>query len=267
MIDQAVGSILLEAIGVTRLFGGVTAVDSVDLAVRRGSVHGLIGPNGAGKTTLLNLIAGVFNVSAGELRFDGRAITGSTSAERARDGIRRTFQNLKLFLEMTSLENVAIGLHANTRSGFFDAVLHLPRHRSEERDILERSMEALKFVGLGGHAHLRASTLAYGHRRLLEIARGFVAQPALLLLDEPAAGLNETESAYVSDLIGRIRDQGTTTILVEHHMDVVMSVCDEITVLNHGRKLVTGTPTEVQEDSAVIEAYLGRAAGPDLART
>ena len=178
---------LLEAHGVTRLFGGLVAVDAVDFAVRRGSVHGLIGPNGAGKTTLLNLIAGVYGVSGGALRFCARDITRHSSAKRARAGI------LKLFGEMTALENVAIGLHADTRAGFFDTVLRTPRHRREERRILDRSMDALQFVGLAGLAHARAAALAYGHRRLLEIARAFVAGPALLLLDEPVAGMTRRE--------------------------------------------------------------------------
>jgi branched-chain amino acid transport system ATP-binding protein len=256
---------LLEAKDLTRRFGGVTAVDSVNMIVRRGSVHGLIGPNGAGKTTLLNLVAGVLKVSSGGLQFRQRDITALSTAERARSGIRRTFQNLKLFLGMSALDNVAVGMHADTRSGFLDAVLRSPRHRREERDIVERSIQSLELVGLSAQAHLRASALAYGHRRLLEIARAIVSDPTLLLLDEPAAGLNETESEHVSELIGRIRARGITVVLVEHHMDVVMSVCDEITVLNHGRKLASGTPGQIQEHPAVIEAYLGRAAEKELA--
>src|SRR5262245_60463692 len=210
MSAAAHGEWLLEVRGVTRRFGGLLAVDAVDLAVRRGSVHGLIGPNGAGKTTLLNLIAGVYRVSSGVLRFAAHDITQHSTAKRARDGIRRTFQNLKLFGEMTALENVAIGLHAQAHAGFFDAILSTPGHRREERGIRDRSMAVLHFVGLAGVAHARADALAYGHRRLLEIARAIVARPTLLLLDEPAAGLNVTEAAHVSELIARIRYDGTT---------------------------------------------------------
>jgi len=251
-------AMLLEARQITRRFGGLVAVDCVDIAVREGTIHGLIGPNGAGKTTLLNLIAGVFPVTAGALQFRGSDVTRSSAAQRARSGIRRTFQNLKLFRDMTALENTSIGVHAETHAGMFDALLHSPRHLREEREIIERAAAALDFVGLAAFAHARASTLAYGHRRLLEIARAIVARPALLLLDEPAAGLNKTEATSLTGLIRRIRTGGTTILLVEHHMDVVMSVCDEITALNYGRKLAHGSPAQIQDDAAVVEAYLGR---------
>jgi branched-chain amino acid transport system ATP-binding protein len=251
---------VLDAKGVTRLFGGLRAVEDVDFTITRGTVHGLIGPNGAGKTTLLNIVAGVFPLTSGVLRFCGQDITRRSSAGRARMGIRRTFQNVKLFAEMTALQNVAIGLHASTRCGFFDAVLRTPRSTREEESIVERSTQALRFVGLDAFAGARAAALAYGHRRLLEIARAIVAMPLLLLLDEPAAGLNQTEAAHVSALIARIRAAGTTVVLVEHHMDVVMQVCDEVTVLNYGRKLASGTPAQIQDNPAVIEAYLGQSA-------
>jgi ABC-type branched-subunit amino acid transport system ATPase component len=248
---------LLEAQALSRRFGGLVAVDAVDLSVHAGSIHGLIGPNGAGKTTLLNLIAAALPASAGVLRFRGEDITRWSPARRAHAGIRRTFQNLKLFPEMTALQNAAIGLHAGTRCGIFAALARPPRQRREEREIAATAWRALEFVGLAAHQDMVAATLPYGHRRLLEIARAIVAQPALLLLDEPAAGLNRTEAASLSGLIRRIRQQGTTVLLVEHHMDVVMTVCDTITVLNYGRKLAQGTPLQIQQSAEVVEAYLG----------
>lgn len=249
---------LLEACAATRRFGGLVALDAVDMQVAPGTVHGLIGPNGAGKTTFLNIIAGAFPPSAGSLHLEGRDVTALAGDARARMGIRRTFQNLKLFPEMTALHNAAIGLHAETRAGVLAALIRPPAQRREEREIMARAAEALAFVGLSAQADRLAGTLAYGHRRLLEIARAFAPRPKLLLLDEPAAGLNPTEAAALTTLIARIRDAGTTVILVEHHMDVVMTVCDRVTVLNHGRHLATGTPAQIQADAQVIEAYLGQ---------
>lgn len=249
---------LLEARGVTRRFGGLVALDGADLVLRAGTVHGLIGPNGAGKTTFLNVIAGAFPSHGGTIRLAGQDITRFADERRARLGIRRTFQNLKLYAEMTALENAAIGLHAGTRAGIFPALLRPPSQRREEAMIAAEAAAALDFVGLGAMADTRAGALAYGHRRLLEIARAIAARPPVVLLDEPAAGLNETEAASLTGLIGRIRDRGTSVILVEHHMDVVMRVCDEVTVLNYGRPLASGSPEAIQSDPAVIEAYLGR---------
>jgi ABC-type branched-subunit amino acid transport system ATPase component len=250
---------LLEAAGLSRRFGGLAAVEAVDLRVERGAIHGVIGPNGAGKTTLLNVIAGALAPTRGQVTFRGADITRWDAARRAQAGIRRTFQNLKLFAEMSALENVTLGLHAGTRAGIFAALARTPGQRREEAKIHAAAERALEFVGLGRHAGVTAGKLPYGHRRLLEIARAFVAEPALLLLDEPAAGLNHSEAANLSALISRIRDAGCTIVLVEHHMDVVMAVCDVVTVLNYGRKLAEGAPAAIQRNAEVIEAYLGRA--------
>src|SRR5215471_18535133 len=249
---------LLSLDRLTRRFGGVTAVESVSMNVEADEIRGLIGSNGAGKTTTLNLISGLTAPTSGRVRLMELDVTGEPAHRLADRGIRRTFQNLKLFTELTVLQNVMIGLHTNGKSGVFEAILGTGKQRREEEMMHRDSLTALETVGLVDQADRPASALAYGHRRLLEIARAIVARPTLLLLDEPAAGLNVTEAAHVSELIARIRDDGTTVILVEHHMDVVMRVCDEITVLNYGRRLAHGTPGQIQEDPGVIEAYLGR---------
>ncbi|MEP9380487.1 ABC transporter ATP-binding protein [Aquabacter sp. CN5-332] len=251
---------LLETHGVSRRFGGLLAVDSVDIEVVEGEVHGLIGPNGAGKTTMLNLLSGHLPVSTGRIAFEGADITRLPAERRAAAGIRRTFQNLKLFREMSALENVMVGLHASSRAEIIHALLRTPFQKREEAEIAEKARAALAFVGLAHLADQPAGSLPYGHQRLLEIARAFVAKPRLLLLDEPAAGLNGGESRHLVDFIQRIRAAGTTIVLIEHHMDVVMPTCDRITVLNYGKLLARGTPAEIRADSAVIGAYLGKGA-------
>jgi branched-chain amino acid transport system ATP-binding protein len=253
----AVMSILLRTSGLSRQFGGLVAVSDVAIEVASGSVHGLIGPNGAGKTTMLNLISGHLRSSGGEIYLAGDAITRWPVERRARHGIRRTFQNLKLFRDMTVLENVMVGMHGQTHCEIWHAVLRMPRQRAEEAAITARAREALDFVGLLNLADVKAGALPYGSQRLVEIARAIVAQPKLLLLDEPAAGLNGAESKRIVDLIRKIRATGTTILLVEHHMDVVMPSCDCITVLNYGKRLADGTPSHIRAHPEVVKAYLG----------
>jgi branched-chain amino acid transport system ATP-binding protein len=243
----------------TRRFGGVTAVDSVSMNVEGGEIRGLIGPNGAGKTTTLNLISGLTTPTSGRMTLVEHDVTGEPAHRLAGRGVRRTFQNLKLFTELTVLQNVMIGLHTNGTSGVFEAILATSKQRREEKMMLRDSLTALETVGLVDKADSPASALAYGHRRLLEIARAIVARPTLLLLDEPAAGLNATEAEALVALIRRINAQGVTVVLVEHHMDVIMAACSRITVLNYGQKLAEGTPAEIRANKSVIEAYLGRA--------
>jgi branched-chain amino acid transport system ATP-binding protein len=254
---EAVTSALLEIAGLTRRFGGLVAVRDVAIAVAQGSVHGLIGPNGAGKTTLLNLISGHISPSSGRIAFGGEEITRWAVDRRARAGIRRTFQNLKLFRDMTVLENVMVGMHGETHCEVWQSLLRTRAQRDEESTIVARAREALEFVGLLHLSDMKADELPYGSQRLVEMARATVARPKLLLLDEPAAGLNGAESQRLVDLIKAIRAGGTTILLVEHHMDVVMPSCDCITVLNYGQRLANGSPAEIRAHPEVIKAYLG----------
>jgi branched-chain amino acid transport system ATP-binding protein len=243
----------------TRRFGGITAVDRVSMRLEVGEIHGLIGPNGAGKTTTLDLISGLTAPTSGRMTLGQTDVTAEPAHRLAARGIRRTFQNLKLFTELTVLQNVMIGLHGRGTTGVCDAIVATRRHRREEQMMTRESLGALETVGLVDQAGRPASALAYGHRQLLEIARAIVARPILLLLDEPAAGLNASEAETLVALIRRINAQGVTVLLVEHHMDVIMAACSRITVLNYGQKLAEGTPAEIRSDESVIEAYLGRA--------
>lgn len=244
--------------GVSKAFGGIQALYQVSFDVQERHIHALIGPNGAGKTTLFNVISGAFPPDQGTIRLDGTVIQGCPMHELVRRGIARTFQNVELFAGMTVLENVLVGCHSRTRCGLIGAMARWPRVFREERWARQRAMELLDMVGLADSAYKRAVDLPFGWQRLVEIARALAAEPKLLLLDEPAAGLNAVETERLSHLIQHIRTLGITVLLVEHDMNLTMDISDRIVVLDRGRKLAEGTPREIQSSDAVMEAYLGK---------
>lgn len=248
---------MLELRGITQIFGGVTALSDVSFTIRANEITGVIGPNGAGKTTLFNIVTGIYQQTSGQVIFEGKDISGIPVERLAAKGMVRTFQNIELFGHMTVLENVMVGMHSRSRSGLFACSFKAPWAIKEERKIRDEAVEWLRFVGIEELAEVEAGNLPFGKGRLLEIARSMACKPRIILMDEPAAGLNSQETVGLAELIRKIRDMGITVVLVEHDMELVMDICDRIVVLNLGQKLAEGTPREIQDNHEVIAAYLG----------
>lgn len=255
--DTALGDPLVQIENLSVNFGGLAALDSVSFEIKRGEILGLIGPNGAGKTTCFNAMSGVYRPSSGSVKLEGHSLNNRRQHHITRLGLARTFQNIRLFGEMSALENVMVGLDARHKTSVFGALFRSRRHYREERDAVERGMALLDFVGIAHQAEFKARNLPYGHQRRLEIARALATEPKLLCLDEPAAGFNPAEKVELMQLIRTIRDDGYTVLLIEHDMKLVMGVTDRIVVLEFGRQIAEGTPEKIQNDPAVIAAYLG----------
>jgi branched-chain amino acid transport system ATP-binding protein len=256
---------ILETRQITKIFGGLTAVKEVDLVIPESSIASVIGPNGAGKTTFFNCITGFYQPDEGEILFGGRSLVGLSPNAIATLGITRTYQNIRLFANMSAMENILVGQHPRLKSSWIEAILHTPRVKHEETTAVEEAQRLLNFVGLSGLGDQLARNLPYGAQRRLEIARALASQPTLLLLDEPTAGMNARETAEMTVFIRRLRDElGITILLIEHDMRVVMGISEQVTVLDYGMKIAEGTPEQIQRNSRVIEAYLGHGAASGL---